>query len=71
MSDTETDCVVHMPVSDRVNKSKLDHYVRDEVMKGTIKLVKTHTDDDISDIYTKVLDKATFTRHRDKLVAKD
>ena len=40
-------------------------------MKGTIKLVKTHTDDNISDIYTKALDKATFIRHRDKLVAKN
>ena len=33
-------------------------------------LVKTHTDDNIADIYTKVLDKAVFERHRDKLVAK-
>ena len=47
------------------------HFVRDEVLKGTIKLVKTHTDDNISDIFTKALDKAAFTRHRDKLVAKD
>ena len=38
---------------------------------GWIKLVKTHTDDNISDIFTKALDKAAFTRHRDKLVAKD
>ena len=29
------------------------HYVRDEVLKGTIKLVKTHTDDNIADIYTR------------------
>ena len=47
------------------------HFVRDEVLKGTIKLVKTHTDDNISDIFTKALDRATFVRHRDKLVAKD
>ena len=47
------------------------HYVRDEVLKGTIKLVKCHTDDNISDIYTKVLDKAVFERHRDKLVGRN
>ena len=45
------------------------HFVRDEVLKGTIKLVKAHTDDNISDINTKGLDKAVFIRHRDKLVA--
>ena len=59
--------IVHATASSPIGPYR----VRDEVMKGTIKLVKCHTDDNISDIYTKVLDKAVFERHRDKLVGKD
>ena len=45
------------------------HFVRDKVLDGTIKLVKCHTDDNVSDIFTKPLSKAVYIRHRDKLVS--
>ena len=45
------------------------HFVRDKVLDGTLKLVKCHTDDNVSDIFTKPLLKATYIRHRDKLVS--
>ena len=36
--------------------------------KGVVKVVKIPTEDNEADIFTKPLDRATFERHRDKLM---
>jgi hypothetical protein len=40
------------------------HFLRDNVEKGKIALIHVPTYDQLSDIFTKPLDQATFTRLR-------
>jgi hypothetical protein len=43
------------------------HFLRDNVEKGTIVLSHVPTQDQLSDIFTKPLDQATFVRLRGEL----
>jgi hypothetical protein len=44
------------------------HHFREEVRKGTISIYHTRTEDQIADIFTKLLPKASFVKFREKMM---
>jgi hypothetical protein len=44
------------------------HHFREEVRKGTISIYHTRTEDQIADVFTKLLPKAPFVKCREKMI---